>query len=176
MRGRMGVAIAMAVVSTASALRAQEAPGPAHLEGLSFMAGCWEGRAGAGTIEERYAPPAPDLMMGTTRYFRHGRVTGFEFTLVAREDEGVVLTPFPDGNRSEHGFRLESVGDARAVFAAPDHDFPKRIVYAAAAGDSLVARIDGGEGSDRFSEWRMGRVDCDPDSGRNAAASIPAGP
>jgi hypothetical protein len=174
MRGRIGVAVAMAVLSTASASRAQEARRSAALEGLWFMSGCWEGRAEGGTIEERYAPPAANLMTGTTRWFRDGRVIGFEFTLVAKDDEGVVLTPFPDGNRSEHGFRLESVADGRAVFAAPDHDFPKRIIYAA-AGDSLVARIDGGEGSDRVSEWRMGRVSCHPDSGRNAAAAVSAG-
>lgn len=165
MRKRKTMVIASVVVMTAASSGAQEARGPEDLERLRFMTGCWEGRTDAGTLEERYSPPVPYVMTGMTRYVRDGRVTGFEFMLIAAQEGNVVLTPFPDGNRSEHGFRLVSISEERAVFAAPEHDFPKRILYATAPGDSLVARVDGEEGSDRSSEWRMGRVDCDSDMG-----------
>lgn len=134
----------------------------ADLDGLAFMAGCWEGPAEGGTVEERYTPPAGDVILGTTRYLRDGRVTGYEFMLIEREGGRVLLIPYPGGRRSEDAFTLTVADGRRAVFEAPEHDFPRRIAYAAAEGDSLVARIDGGEGSEQAAEWRMGRISCDP--------------
>lgn len=160
MRTWVSAAVAIAFAATTGLSLAGDSGEPEGVERLGFMAGCWEGRASAGTIEERWTPAA-NLMLGTTRYVSGGRVTGFEFALIALDGEDVMLTPFPSGVRSQHGFRLEPGAGERAVFAAPEHDFPKRIIYAAAAGDSLLVRIDGGEGSDQFAEWRMGRMDCD---------------
>jgi hypothetical protein len=156
----VSAAIAIAFAATTGLPLAGDSGEPKAVERLGFIAGCWEGRASVGTIEERWTPAA-NLMLGTTRYVSGGRVTGFEFTLIALEGEDVMLTPFPSGVRSQHGFRLEPGAGERAVFAAPEHDFPKRIIYAAAAGDSLLVRIDGGEGSDQFGEWRLGRIGCD---------------
>jgi hypothetical protein len=152
--------IAAALAAKAGLPRAQDLSETEGAHDLGFMAGCWEGKANGGTIEERWTPAA-NLMLSTTRYVVDGWVTGFEFALISLEGGDVLMAPFPDGVRSEHTFRLESGASGRAVFAAPEHDFPKRIIYAAAPGDSLRVRIDGGEGSDQASEWGMGRVDCD---------------
>jgi hypothetical protein len=153
---RMAMAVGLALTG---ATQGAQVGAPVKIEELGFMTGCWEGAAGEGRIEERYTPAA-NVILGTTRYLRDGVVTGFEFTLIEERDGAVVLTPHPDGVRSEHGFRLQP-DDDRAVFAAPEHDFPKRISYAPAGRDSLLVRIDGGEGSSEASEWRMGRMDCD---------------
>jgi hypothetical protein len=108
-----------------------------EVERLGFMAGCWEGRAEGGTIDERWTPAA-NIMLGTTRYLSGGRVTGFEFAVIAVDAGGeIVMTPY-----------------------GPEHDFPKRILYGF-VDDSLSVRIDGGEGSDEAAEWKMGRVDCE---------------
>ena len=131
----------------------------AETERLGFMAGCWQGRAEGGTIEERWTPQA-NVMLGTTRYLSGGRVTGFELAVIEHDGGEVVMTPYPQGNRSEHGFRLEPDTGDRAVFTAPEHDFPKRIQYGLAGG-SLVIRIDGGAGSDEAAEWKLDRVDCE---------------
>lgn len=157
MGSRMAMAVGLALAGVTQGARI--GGGALETDRLAFMAGCWEGASGEGRIEERYTPAA-NVMLGTTRYLRDGLVTGFEFTLIEARDGAVVLTPHPDGIRSAHGFRLQPGGD-RAVFAAPEHDFPKRIAYAPAGPDSLTVRIDGGEGSSEASEWRMGRVDCD---------------
>jgi hypothetical protein len=131
------------------------------MERLAFLAGCWEVREPeGGTIEERWTPAA-NVMLGTTRYVTDGGVSGFELAVIQLEDGVVVMTPYPGGIRSEHGFRLQPAAGEAAVFAAPEHDFPKRIHYAPAAGDSLRIRIDGGEGSEEAAEWRLGRVDCE---------------
>ena len=160
MRIRWTAAIAIALAATAGLPRAQDVGEPEEVERLGFMAGCWEGTVNGGMIEESWTPAA-NLMLSTTRYVVDGRVTGFEFALITIEGSDVVMTPFPEGVRSEHGFHLEPGASGQAVFAAPEHDFPKRITYAAAAGDSLRVRIDGGEGSNQASEWKMGRAGCD---------------
>lgn len=131
------------------------------LSDLAFMAGCWEGQAGGGTvIEEHYTTPSSNLMLGTTRYLRDGATRQFEFTRITAGRDGVVLLPFPGGTASADPFRLTTVEADRAVFEAPEHDFPKRIIYRRDADGSLVARIDGGEGSDQASEWRMDAAPC----------------
>lgn len=83
----------------------------------------------------------------------------FEFTsLRTGEDIVVTLLPYPGGKPSADGFRLTRVvrtgGSVEAVFEAPEHDFPKRIIYRS-TGDRLVAPIDGGEGSDQAQSWEM---------------------
>jgi hypothetical protein len=160
MRVRRTAAVAIALAATAGSPAAQDAGETDGVERLGFMVGCWEGNANGGTIEESWTPAA-NLMLSTTRYLEDGHVTGFEFALITIEGGHVAMTPFPEGVRSEHGFPLEPGGSGQAVFAAPEHDFPKRILYAATTGDSLRVRIDGGEGSDQAAEWSMGRVDCD---------------
>ncbi len=156
-----------AVVLGASVLvGAQLAPGGVagrqDLADLSFMAGCWEGSfssSGAGgTIEEHYTAPTDNVMLGTTRYIVDGITTMFEFTKIERDSAGVVLTPYPRGRPSEHGFRLTRSGAEEAVFEAPGHDFPKRIIYRK-LGEWLVARID--DGSDgKAQEWTMEAASC----------------
>jgi hypothetical protein len=156
MHGSFGIVIVAALIGLPGSARGQSH----DIDRVGFMAGCWMGAIENGSIEERYTAPVGGLVLGTTRYLRGGLATQFEFTRIAIEDGAVVLTPYPGGERSEHGFRLALGPAGRAVFAAPEHDFPKRIVYAAVAGDSLVARIDGGEDSAEGYEWRMGRLDC----------------
>ena len=135
-------------------------PGP--LDALAFMAGCWRGAAGGGrVIEEHYTPPSANLILGMTRYLREGTATGYEFTTIAWQDSGIVLTPRPEG-QAPVPFRLSSLQTGRAVWENPRHDFPTRIVYRRAPGDTLVARIEGpGDAGTRSEEWRMGRARCE---------------
>lgn len=134
------------------------------LSDLGFMSGCWEGSFGSGerqgVIEERYTSPSINIMLGTTRYLREGAAVQFEFTLIEAGEGGVAMTPYPRGNRSEHSFRLTTVDGRRAVFEAPEHDFPKRIIYDGGVEGMLSATIDGGEGSAQGSTWRMSSVKC----------------
>lgn len=154
-----GLIVAAAVLlSLATPVRAQS------LDNLAFMAGCWEGEYasgdGPGVIEEHYTSPSANLMLGTTRYLADGEATFFELTRIERTADGVVLTPYPGGAQSEHGFRLVRAGGGEATFEAPEHDFPKRILYRIGEDGSLTARIDAGEGSERSREWTMRRVAC----------------
>lgn len=166
-RKAVGMALAAALFGACAPAAAQTADGesgaPGHtLEDVAFMAGCWRGEfEGGGVIEERYTPPEGGLMLGTTRFFRGGRAVQFEFALLRADSSGVVLTPYPGGRRSEDSFRLTEAGPGRAVFEAPEHDFPKRIMYSEGPDGSHTARIDGGEGDPRIQEWVMLPVACE---------------
>ncbi len=154
--GVSGVAFAL---SLASALALS---GPPEMKDLSFMSGCWEGSFGSegGRIEEIYTSPSGNLILGTTRYLRDGAAIQYEFSRIRKTDEGIVLTPYPDGRPSEHDFRLTSLTEAEAIFEAPEHDFPKRIIYRVNADGSHTVRIDGGKEDDSGKEWVMKAVPC----------------
>lgn len=134
---------------------------PPTLAELGFMAGCWRGASGEGTtIEEYYTPPTDNLILGVTRYTKGSRVTSYEFSTIALEGDGIVLTPRPSGQPSVP-FRLTRLDSAGAVWENPRHDFPRLIAYRSGTGDSLLARIEGpGREGTRTLEWRMGRMGC----------------
>lgn len=135
--------------------------GPPTLAGLAFMTGCWRGDFGNGeAIEEVYSSPSDNIMLGLSRFFRGTRVVQHEFSRLTADSAGVTLWPFPDGRPSEHGFRLTTLEPGRAVFEAPEHDFPKRILYWRNEDGSNTARIDAGVGRPRAQEWRMRPVAC----------------
>lgn len=138
-----------------------EAAGRGQMSDLAFMAGCWRGLTRSGTtIEEFYTAPSSNMIIGTTRYVREGRVVDFEFTRIDQTDSGAVITPHPKGVRSV-SFAPKVVESSRAVWENPTHDFPQRILYTRAGADTLVARIEGRTPSgDRALEWRMARADC----------------
>jgi hypothetical protein len=98
---------------------------------------------------------------------RGNRAVQHEFSRITTDSLGITLLPFPGGKPSEHAFRLTSIESGRALFEAPEHDFPKRIRYSKGADGSLTARIDGGEGDSRVQEWRMRQVSCQPDEPRS---------
>jgi len=98
-------------------------------------------------------------MLGTTRFLRDGRVVGFEFGHIAAGEEHVVYTPFPGGNRSPDPFRLTGAEPGRVVFEAPEHDYPKRILYTLTS-EGMEARIDGGESDPRPRVWRLMPAAC----------------
>jgi hypothetical protein len=145
-----------------SAARYSAAQRPAAtLADLRFMTGCWRGDMGNGAaLEEMYTAPASNLMLGLSRYLRGNWAVQFEFSRITADSAGVVLLPFPRGTASEHPFRLTSLDRDRATFEAPEHDFPKRIVYIRHADGSLSARIDGGSDDSGAQEWRMQPVPC----------------
>ena len=160
MRSTFAAAALLALLTDAS-LPGSRVQAPPALSAFGFMAGCWRGRADEGTvIEEYYTAPSENLILGLTRYTQGRRVTGYEFTTLAREDAGIVLTPHPSGQRAVP-FRLTAVDSMGALWENPAHDFPTLISYRRGAGDSLLARIEGpGRSGRRAIEWRMGRVTC----------------
>jgi hypothetical protein len=136
-------------------------PGSAQLAAVSFMVGCWRSPGGEGrtSVEERWSPGEGGVMLGTTRYMRGGQVVSFEFALLRAEGDDLTFLPHPGGVASEHLFRLTRAAPGEAVFEAPEHDYPRRIIYRSLP-EGLQATIDAGDGDDSPRSWTMNGIDC----------------
>ena len=115
-------------------------PAPAEVD-LSWIAGDWRLCEPDRVIEERWMGPRGDLFVGANHSFEKGRAS-FEFMRIARDKDGWAYLASPGGRSPPTVFRLIDARGTSAVFANPDHDFPKRVAYAR-EGDALTARIEG---------------------------------
>ena len=117
---------------------------------LAWMAGHW----GDGKVEEFWLAPKGEVMLGLGRTLRSNGKVGFEFLRIARLDDGTIAYLAQPGGRPPTAFRLVESKPGRVVFANPEHDFPKRIVYELREG-KLCARTDDGKDGE---EWCWSRV------------------
>jgi hypothetical protein len=84
----------------------------------------------------------------------------YEFTLLRQERNGDIVYVASPSNQSHTKFILTSLRDGEAVFENPEHDFPKKIVYARQPDGSLLAAIEGPgrDGKPRRVEYPFKRV------------------
>jgi hypothetical protein len=119
------------------------APAKASIVDLEWLAGAWVGSRGEGgstSLEERWSPPLGGAMLGVSRTVSRGSMRAFEFLRVVERDGGLVYIAQP-GGAAPTEFVLTELGDTRAVFDNPRHDYPKRIVYELSAEGGLSATI-----------------------------------
>lgn len=133
---------------------------PYTLDDIKFLAGCWAGTMDSLDMREQWSAPEGGLMLGSTLYLRGESVAGFEFGMFSEDASGVTLWPYPNGERSEHGFPLVRIGENGQdfVFENLAHDFPVRIVYARLSVNELAPRIEGRDGDARG--WSLRRAFC----------------
>jgi hypothetical protein len=127
------------------------------IEDIAFLTGCWAGDFGGLELREQWSETEGGMMLGTTRFFREGKVVDFEFGMFVEDEDGLALWPYPQGERSADGFPLVSAG-AELVFENLEHDFPVRIVYRRDGADTVRPRIEGRDGQTR--EWYLTRIEC----------------
>jgi Domain of unknown function (DUF6265) len=139
----------------APAVPANEQP-KATLASLAWMTGTWKGTDRGTAMEELWTDGQGGLMLGLHRDIRAARAVSFEFLRIEETSEGLVYQASPRGAPATP-FPLIELGAQRAVFANPQHDFPKRIVYWLDAQAGLHAKVDAGEGT-KGQEWRWERV------------------
>jgi Domain of unknown function (DUF6265) len=120
------------------------------IDDLRFMAGHWA----ADGVEEVWLAPEANLMTGMNRTIRNGRAS-FEFFRIAVTPDGIIYFTQP-GGRPAVPFKLIEVATNRAVFAKPDHDFPKRIIYFLRDA-KLCARVEDEKGEGE--EWCWAKVE-----------------
>jgi Domain of unknown function (DUF6265) len=122
---------------------AMPAPAKAAMGDLAWLSGAWvgtRGEGGATSIEERWSPPLGGAMLGVSRTVRGGSMRAFEFLRIVERDGGLVYIAQPGGAPPTE-FVLSELGETRAVFDNPRHDYPKRIVYELSAEGGLSATI-----------------------------------
>ena len=130
------------------------------LDGLAFLAGCWERRSGSLLVEEQWMAPRGRVMLGSGRTTRVDSVLEHEQLRIEAHGDTVVYHAQPSGQRPA-AFRLTRLSPGAVTFENPAHDFPQRISYRAAGNDSLLARVEGTVGGrSRAVDFRYARARC----------------
>jgi hypothetical protein len=128
------------------------------LAALEFMTGSWASTTPEGQTEEMWTAPRGGTMLGVGRVVAGERTAFFEFMTIEEQAEGIVLTAMPRGAKGVP-FKLVEIQGGQAIFANPDHDFPKRIIYRKEPNGMLAARVDGGpEPNAKAESYRYVRV------------------
>lgn len=146
----------LALLATPAVGRAQAA----SLDGVAFLAGCWELRTPTRVTHEQWMSPLGGMMLGMSRTVVADRVREWEALQISIRD-GVVTYAAQPGGRPATYFGATIVTDTSVTFANPEHDFPARIIYRRRGADSLIARIEGEmNGQARGIDFPMRRVSC----------------
>lgn len=136
------------------------------IDDLSFLAGCWEGDLGDGSvIRETYTAPRGGTMLGNSQVAAGGKTHFFEFIQLAQTESGVAYRPSPNAKDSV-AFPLATLDGTAVVFENPAHDFPQRIAYTL-VGEKLTARIERLDG-EKAQTFAMKAVPCGAEAHRKA--------
>lgn len=115
----------------------------AEIVNMAWLAGAWvgtRGAEGATSIEERWSPPLGGAMLGVSRTVSREKMRAFEYLRIVERDGGLVYIAQPNGSAKTE-FVLTEIGETRAVFENPRHDFPQRIEYELSGESGLSASI-----------------------------------
>lgn len=149
---RIVSAFAMAVIVVlawnANATRAKLVATSPNIQGLAWIAGDWQSaRGGRAQVEEHWTVPAGGSMIGMGRTVAGNKTVEFEFLRIEQRGDEIFYIANPNANCPQTDFKLTRLSEQEVVFENPAHDYPKRIIYRKNSDGSLVASIDGGEGT-----------------------------
>jgi Domain of unknown function (DUF6265) len=150
----------LAIVLLTAVAHAQAPAAKPTLQDFAWLAGHWRIEQADRIIDEHWMAPAGNLMMGMARNVQAGKVREYEFTLLRQEPNGDILYVASPAKQTETAFKLTSLRDGEAVFENPEHDFPKKVIYARQPDGSLLAAIEGPgrDGKTRRVEYPFKRV------------------
>ena len=150
----------LALCIAASPLTAQSPATPLDVNGASWLAGCWELRAGARVTQEQWMAPLGGAMLGMSRTVARDTVREWEHLVIGPRDGSIAYTAKPS-RQLETVFPATQLSDSLLVFENLAHDFPQRIMYRRRGADSVVARIEGPRnGQTRGIDFPMRRASC----------------
>lgn len=141
---------------TVCALGAQADPG--LLAKLHWLEGRWLSVNERRTVEESWLPPLGNSMLGTGRTVRGDSLVEHEVVFLRTRGSKIVYEAHPSGQEPAEFVSID-LGPDRVVFENAAHDFPQRVGYRRAGGDSLYAWIEGTmDGKPRRIEFRYARA------------------
>ena len=153
---RSGLAILLMLMVRAAPALSQ---GAARVDTLRWMSGCWTLSRGQSISDEMWMVPRGGVMLGVARTVSAGKVRETEFTRIFATNDTLVYAASPS-NQAATNFYAKRIAPGEIVFENLAHDFPKRIVYRAAAPDSLIAYIEGAGEGERRIWYRFTRATC----------------
>ncbi len=136
----------------------------ASVDGLGWMAGCWEltARNGAMIVSEQWMKPGGGTLIGMSRTVSGGKTVAWEFVRIVTDADGISYVAKPHQNKEETVFKIAKWSPTELVFENIAHDFPQRIIYRNSGSDGLFARIEGTKnGKLSGMDIPMKRVKCE---------------
>jgi hypothetical protein len=140
----------------------KEAAGPARvrdvaekepLAELAWLSGGWVGQRPDGElVEEHWTSADGGTLIGSGRSVKAGKTEFFEHLRIEARDGKIVYVAQPLGKPPTE-FRRMSSPPGEALFANPEHDWPKQIAYRRSE-EGLSVRVSGGPG-ERVEAWTM---------------------
>jgi hypothetical protein len=112
-------------------------PGSARnspIEGVGWLAGCFEMRSGSRIVEEVRMGVRGGSMLGMGRTSTPRGLEEYELTLIAERDGGLVYEAHPSGQPAAV-FKASVATSDSVIFVAPEHDYPQMVGYAKAGID-----------------------------------------
>lgn len=158
----LAAALAFVLPGVAAAAEGKP-PAEQRVEDLAWLTGHWSGEVkGAGSttrFESFYTTPEGGMILSVSKAFgAGGKVSWFELERFDIKDGILRMTPYPGGRASDPFPLVEHDAAAKkAVFANPQHDFPKRISYQQNAPDRLYIVLTGDPGGPVM-EFTLSRV------------------
>ncbi|HKS53933.1 MAG TPA: DUF6265 family protein [Steroidobacteraceae bacterium] len=154
------IAMLLGAALLCASVHAQTPVAKPTLQDFAWLAGHWRIEQAGGQVDEHWMAPAGGLMMGMARNIQDGKVREYEFTLLRQEANGDIFYVASPSKQTQTEFKLTSLKGGEAIFENPEHDFPKKIVYARQPDGSLLAAIEGPgrDGKPRRVEYPFKRV------------------
>lgn len=151
---RNSILVGSLALTIAAGASAQEK----DLSTFSWLAGAWDSRDGARTVEEIWTSPTANSMIGMSRTIADGKTIEFEFLRIEKRDGELFYVPQPNG-RPPIAFRLTSSDGRKFVFEnTSGEDRVNRIEYRRDGDDGVVARVEGTRDGKPFAlEYRYRR-------------------
>lgn len=150
----LAFAFALMIVWSARVSQTRAAGTPPRIAELAWISGDWQTAAGGrAQIEEHWTLPAGGTMIGMGRTVVGDKTVEFELLRIEQRGDDIFYVAHPNANCPQTDFKLTRLAAQEAIFENPAHDYPKRVMYRKNSDGSLVASIDGGEGtkSQKFS-------------------------
>ena len=141
----------LTVLAASGTSRSAASDGPT-LDELAWMAGHWASEVDGERTEEVWLGPGGRIMLGMNRSLHENGHADFEYLRIEQRKDSIVYVASP-GGRTPTDFTLVDCGKDFALFANPEHDFPKEIRYELTP-EGLHARVSGAVGGkEQAEEW-----------------------
>jgi hypothetical protein len=125
------------------------------LEKLGWIVDRWIYTDGEEITYENWVKTNDTLYSGESYTVRDGDTVFNEQLKIEKIGSDVFYTAIVKHNTGPVSFKLIELGDKRAVFENPEHDFPNRITYELRNNSILYAKAEGEDKKGKSTEFEL---------------------
>ena len=112
-------------------------------EKLSWIVDRWISAPGESITYENWVKLDDTTFSGKSHTIKNGDTVFTEQLKIEKIGDEIYYTAVVKHNPDTVHFKLVELGENKAVFENPEHDFPNRIIYMLKADGTFYARIEG---------------------------------